>query len=61
MDRNKTEKVHSFIPKNYHTPIAARFENPIIKVSVKKGVITSRVESFWSEQTIKIQERAANQ
>ncbi|MFZ5643026.1 MAG: hypothetical protein ACOY46_05505 [Bacillota bacterium] len=47
--------------KKQHIPIAVRFENPIIKVSVKKGVITSRVESFWSEQTIKVQNIAANQ
>lgn len=40
-------------------PLSARFENPIVKVSIRSGVICNRLEKYWNEQSIKIKECAS--
>lgn len=42
-----------------NTSLSARFENPIVKVSIRSGVICNRIEKFWTEQAIKIKECAS--
>lgn len=39
--------------------LSSRFEKPIIKVSLKEGVILNRIDSFWIEQTCHSREAAS--
>lgn len=59
MVSKKTARPESQPHEKSSQPAAARFENPIISVSMDKGVICSRLESFWVTQTCKSEERAS--
>ena len=40
-------------------PFLSRFENPIVKVDIRSGIICNRLEKYWTEQSIKIKECAS--
>ncbi|MCL5057625.1 MAG: hypothetical protein M1130_06440 [Actinobacteria bacterium] len=41
-------------------PLSTRFANPIVKVSIRSGVICNRIEKFWIDQTIQTTKECAS-
>ncbi|HBV95435.1 MAG: hypothetical protein JL50_02180 [Peptococcaceae bacterium BICA1-7] len=52
MNSNKENSSSSYPLEGGKAPLSDRFGNPIIKVSIRGGIICNRIEKFWTEQTI---------